>query len=87
MRKMLAAFGFQEDWIEWVMNLVSSAFFSILVNVVPSGIIKPMRGIRQGDPLSPFLFIPMEEGLGSPITAIQDNNDLREIIVHTRADT
>ena len=43
-RKMIEDFGFNKNWVNWVMNPVSSAFFSILVNGVPSGIIKPSRG-------------------------------------------
>jgi hypothetical protein len=64
MHSLLSSFGFSEDWIAWIMKLTSSVFFSILVNNVPSRPFSPSRGIRQGDPLSPFLFVIMEEGLG-----------------------
>jgi hypothetical protein len=54
MNSLLAAFGFNKDWINWIMKLTTSAFFSILVNGVPSQPFSPTRGIHQGDPLSPF---------------------------------
>jgi len=49
------------------MSLITSTQFSILVNGIPSRPFKPTRGIRQGDPLSPFFFVLMAEGLGRHI--------------------
>ena len=67
--EILVAYGFQHDWVHWIGNLVSSAFFSILVNGAPSITFPAMRGLRQGDPLSPFLFILLAEGLGRSLKA------------------
>eukprot|EP00253_Pinus_taeda_P006840 PITA_06840 len=68
-RDVLKAYGFDHNWIRWVMALVRSASFSILLNGSPSRTFWPLRGLRQGDPLSPFLFILMLEGLGKVINA------------------
>jgi len=66
-QKILTAFGFAPSWVRWVVNILSSLFFSMLINGIPSPTFRPSRGIRQGDPLSPFLFVIMAEGLGRSI--------------------
>jgi len=82
LERMLLAFGFASHWISWIKNLTSSAFFSILVNGMPSQPFKSSRGIRQGGPLSPFLFTLMMEGLGRMLSAATVNNDIRGIQLH-----
>eukprot|EP00253_Pinus_taeda_P015269 PITA_15269 len=66
-KKVLTTFGFDHSWVQWVMALVTSSNFTILVNGSPSEIFIPSRGLKQGDHLSPFLFILMMEGLGRSI--------------------
>jgi len=53
-QKMFSAFGFSPPWVIWVIILISSTLFSILVNGIPSNPFHPFRGIRQGDPLPSF---------------------------------
>lgn len=82
MHRMLSAFGFSPTWVIWVMSMVSSTFFSILVNGVPSSTFHPSSGIRQGHPLSPLLFVLMAEGLGRLIRNALLTQQLRGISIH-----
>eukprot|EP00253_Pinus_taeda_P023423 PITA_23423 len=82
MQNILTAFGFANAWIRWISNLISSTFFSILINGIPTSTFRPSRGIRQGDPLSPFLFIIMAEGLGRCIKNAILSRNLKGISLH-----
>ena len=80
MRKM----GFRERWINLVMGCVKAVSYSVLVNGEPCGMIFSTRGIRQGDPLSPFLFLLCTEGLNSLIKKVELQGDIHGYSLYRR---
>ena len=46
MEKMLGAFGFSRAWVEWVMGLVTTPFFNILLNGSLTNNFQPSQGIH-----------------------------------------
>ncbi|XP_074313520.1 uncharacterized protein LOC141648697 [Silene latifolia] len=65
--------GFNHKWISWIMECIKTTSFSVLVNGTPGDVFRPTRGIRQGDPLSPYIFIMCAELLAR---SLKNNSDM-----------
>ena len=77
LEKIMLQMGFEESWLAMIMQCVSTVTYSILLNEEPKGFIRPSRGLRQGDPLSPFLFLFCAEGLNALLSRAADNREIR----------
>lgn len=64
LRFILLQIGLTVEIVNWIIGCISSANFAVLINGSPSHFFKGNRGLRQGCPLSPYIFILVIEGLG-----------------------
>jgi len=67
LRLLLTHLGFGIDFIRWVMSCITTVSFSVLINGAASPFFHAERGLRQGCPLSPLLFLLVAEGLSRAI--------------------
>ena len=55
--KTVKMMGFSDRWVRFIENCISPCWFSVLINGSVAGFFKSTRGLRQGDPISPSLFV------------------------------
>jgi hypothetical protein len=65
LEKVMSKMGFCDSWIQQIMRCVTSIRFSVKLNGETSEFFKPTRGLRQGGPISPYLFLLCVEGFSA----------------------
>jgi hypothetical protein len=74
MDMVMANMNFPRLWRKWISQCVVTATTSVLVNGSPTDEFPIEKGIRQGDPLSPFLFLLAAEGFNVLMKAVVEEN-------------
>ena len=85
LEKIMYKLGSPEAWIERVMSCVSTTSFSVRINGKTYGNIIPTRGLRQRDPLSPYLFLLCAKGFTALLTRAKEEGRLHGVSLCRRA--
>jgi hypothetical protein len=84
LEEVMRRMGFEARWINLIMMCVKSVQYAVIVNGKPCGKIIPQRGLRQGDPISPYLFIICAEALGALLTKANEDGALTGVPTSVR---
>ena len=76
--------GFGKCWLSWIKWCISTTSFPVLINGSLTGFFQSLRGLRQGDPLSPYLFVIGMEVLNNLLKRAVEGNFLSSSRVATR---
>lgn len=83
--EVLRKMGFSPKWLDINLQCISTVSFTVLVNGGRLETFRPRCGLRQGDPLSPFLFILVSQGLSSALAIPNANFISRGVAVSPRS--
>lgn len=76
LERVMLKLGFDARWVRWIMACIRSVSYEVLINGSPYGNIQPSRGLRQGDPLSPYLFLFCAEVLSQMLTKAETDHHI-----------
>ncbi|KAL4032276.1 hypothetical protein IC575_005346 [Cucumis melo] len=70
-------------WRKWIRGCISNVTYSVIVNGRPQGRIKANRGLRQGDPLSPFLFVIAMDYLSRLLSHLESSGAIKGVSLNS----
>ncbi|KAA0047098.1 LINE-1 retrotransposable element ORF2 protein [Cucumis melo var. makuwa] len=75
--------NFPNLWRKWIKGCISNVTYSVIVNGRPQGRIKANRGLRQGDPLSPFLFVIAMDYLSRLLSHLESSGAIKGVSLNS----
>ena len=81
LKQIMLKMGFHPQWVDIIMSCVTTVKYNVCFNGMETEVFTPSRGLSQGDPLSPYLFLLVAEGLSSMIQGAERRGELEGIKV------
>lgn len=81
LKAVLISMNFSDKWIEWIMECVTSVQYSLLINGSPTKPFTPSSGPRQGNPISPYLFLFCANILSVALSKEESQNKIKGFTV------
>jgi hypothetical protein len=85
LQEVMQKMGFAHRWVDWIMACVTSVRYQVKFNGTLLDSFWPYRGLRQGDPLSPFLFLLVADGLSTLLQSEVEAKTIDPIRICRRA--
>ncbi|XP_004310201.1 PREDICTED: uncharacterized protein LOC101298860 [Fragaria vesca subsp. vesca] len=85
LEEVMRSMGFHGVWIGWVMRCIKTVSYSFILNGEPRGNHTPTRGLRQGDSISPYLFLLCAKGLSRMLTYAEMRGGIHGVSIATGA--
>jgi len=85
LEKNMIKLGFEARWVKLIMACVTSVKYKIRFNSTETDTVIPTRGLRQGDPLPPYLFLMVAEGLSCMIRGAEERGEIEGVRVSREA--
>ena len=82
LKAIMVRFGFERRSVDWTMECVKTVSYNLVINGKPSCRINPSRGLRQGDPLSPYLFLFVSDILSRMILVEVQAQNIRGMMIN-----
>jgi hypothetical protein len=76
--------GFDSRWIQLIMTCITSVPYLVLVNGSPHDTNTLSKGIRQGDLLSPYLFVLCAKGLSHVLSSAENSGEIMGLAIYKR---
>lgn len=79
LKAVLLSMKFTPNWVNWILKCVSTIHYTLLVNGSITQSFKPAKGLRQGDPLSPYLFLMCANILSLALIKAENNREIQGV--------